>query len=772
MKKLILVLFLLGANGWSVAQTQNMSGDLTKYWYYRWRLRNDFMVMGNGPGESLIAEQRNTGRKDLVKWADASLMQGYYLSMLAIEHKILEDLGRFEDLLNNERELYFALKAFERLDYWTETIYSDEQPNNNNVGRRTGDMTQRGDINGYFYRDDVPPDFFANLPHLSVPTQFYSNYFSMNSLRTGIRYHTNSLGNTVFSHHAEGDFENHYVQFGATVANDCYLCPPLTNAIPYLPIVNHKKGREEKLWSLGEMSQDQAIRLMLGFVTIVKSIPNIDFQIDVDKDGVTDVNFNFVDQARRHATNILGRAYGFRSGTITVDPDEVEFVPNAALFLGPVAFWNTQGPRNLDVEFGDYTFYAYPLRKMTPFLFTTNNDLAIQGAYYNTGFQGNFYDVMWKTGVGGYNNDNNSHMAFILNVLANSGPINDNNVQAHLYEKSSELDKDALYMPFYEYLWGWNLSGKHKKKKDDTYYKAQQWLDVAPCVGPHNFGNVNSSGVYSPDHATTGLPVLWNQAFLYDAEKHEWEDGKKGSNNVYYEGWFSGLDYMMLYNTVYANLTTERPMYHDLINRIVDYPIYTSNSTSLTEYSANGLLIGAFEDMKIRNVISGNASVEVKALDFIELQNGAIIDPEISGSIDIYPDKLTCTAGNATGVVKMDECSTCSLEQAMDLSIVPSIKYPIRSLTSEDYLIEAVPFFLSSNIEASELVIYPNPTTDEFFILGGEVLDVHLFDALGNELQLKGELINGYDVVQLAAGIYFVYVKTIDHDEIIKITKQ
>src|SRR4051812_29827663 len=110
---ILLFLCITDTNCWS--QDASMNGWLTKYWYYRWRLRNDFMVMGDEAGQSLVMEQRLPERHYIAKWADVTLMHGYYLSMLAIEHRILEETGRTEDLHNNERELYYAIKAFERL---------------------------------------------------------------------------------------------------------------------------------------------------------------------------------------------------------------------------------------------------------------------------------------------------------------------------------------------------------------------------------------------------------------------------------------------------------------------------------------------------------------------------------------------------------------------------------------------------------------------------------------------------------------------------------
>lgn len=778
-------LLLLGANGWSIAQTQNMSGDLTKYWYYRWRLRNDFMVMGEGPGKSLVAEQRIAENRNCIKWADATIMQGYYISMLAIEHKILSDLSRYEDLKNNERELYFAIRAFERLDEWSESIFSSEQPEISDLGFRHGDQPLRGDVNGFFMRDDVPPDFLCNKPQNPIQNvTLYPNFYSMNNGRTGIQYNGN-LTTAVLQHVIEGDFENHYRQLQA-INNQpnqfnagSYLSPPVvpnnipgdTTYLPYLPIINHKMGNDQHQHGLAEMSQDQVIRLILGFYTIVRSIPDQTFQVDIDNDGVNESSMNFVQEAKRHSTNLLGRAAGYISGTSFVDINDVVFKENESL-NSMFAHWITKDPRELNAWYGEYTAYMPPLRAMTESLFTTYNDLELTSPNFNM-YGSPFYNLLWADGLDGSLSENNSHMVFLLALMSNTG-LGLSNQGKKLYNKTNNRDKDALYMPFYDYLWNWNPTGNGwHNKKTGMYNKALQWISLAPCVGPHNFG---PDVLNSPHQVYPGYPQLWNQPFIYDAEEHEWSDGMRKDNDgnqTYLNGWFSGVDFMLLYNTVYANLETDRPMYHDLINRVVDYPIYTSNSTNLTEYSSGGYLIGAFENMKIRNVISGNASVEVKALDFIELQNGAFINPETNGSIDIFTDKLTCANFGSNGVYKINECNDCDLVSGFGLELAPQVNRKIWSIEAE--FIPTIDEVLESDLDGidSDLIVYPNPVANNFKILGlTSEMTVEVVDVYGNKLKLSGNNDDGYILSEYSSGIYYLIINDESGNEnILKLVK-
>lgn len=752
-KLFLLLLFLFGKQ--EMVISQEMNGNLAKYWFYRWRLRNDFMVMGEGPGKSMVAEQRNSERQDFIKWADGTIMQGYYLSMLAIEHNILASNNRYDDLKNNERELYYAIKAFERLDYWTETIYSKENLFNNDVGYRHSDERLRGDVNGFYLRDDVPPDFMTNDPRPNQPERtLYDNFYKLNNGKTGILYHSVG-GENVLPYRVEGDYENHFLQYQWDGDNNCYYCPPDLTSQPFLPIVNHHVGRLDENYPLGEMSQDQTIRLVLGFFTIIKSLPNQSYSIDLDNDGIYDISMNFCNEAKRHATNIIGRYTNHHSGTITIPVEQNALVLTPNITQGFLSFWKAFSPRNLFVDFNDITVYAPPLSDVSIPLFTTQNDLGIFNIQYakSTITPGNVFRLLWNAGLAGYGDNNNSHMAFLCNVLSNTGAISHGSHAYWLYEKSHEKTKNALYMPFYEYLWGWDPKKSDAFAKTDTYNVANYWLNLAPCVGPHNFSNSNTEGVFSPNEVNGGCPPIWHTPFLYDADYEEFTY----CNNT--TGWFSGVDYMLLYNTVYANNEDWKPMYHDLINRTIDYPINTSSQSNLDQFTSGQMLIGAFENMKIRNSISGNGSVDVKALDFVSLENGAVIDPDVNGSILIYTDKITCQT-NQYGGLKSDTCSTCDLGVSIGVELTPKTKRKIRSIELEQYGYEdeLSDFQLSYN-ENDEVFVYPNPVYSTFKISSRNLINkVEIYSAEGTKVKQFQVIEEVYDITDLSPGVYILII--------------
>ena len=151
-----------------------------KYWYYRKRLLNEFVVAGEdclffniknetgisgiewdnrerigGCGLSVPAKCKEYKWKtadsmmvnELV-YADAPGVLGWYIGVLATELKLLYIHN--QPYQNTQRELYFALKAYERLDKAAEKlIYGTD-----------------GSLNGFFLRDDVDRNLTDNFKYL------------------------------------------------------------------------------------------------------------------------------------------------------------------------------------------------------------------------------------------------------------------------------------------------------------------------------------------------------------------------------------------------------------------------------------------------------------------------------------------------------------------------------------------------------------------------------------------------------------------------------
>lgn len=159
MKKYLTIgLILIGtASAWSQTIGAN---EHSKYWYYRQRLLTEFMVVGEEnpvtcdqpSGFSIPAHELRTEgtNPELVKFGEDPINMGWYVAVLATEYDLLKRYGQPTN--HTLQELYYALKAFERIDRKCETLF---WPYNVNQGCPTGNY------NGLMGRDDVYEGFGA-----------------------------------------------------------------------------------------------------------------------------------------------------------------------------------------------------------------------------------------------------------------------------------------------------------------------------------------------------------------------------------------------------------------------------------------------------------------------------------------------------------------------------------------------------------------------------------------------------------------------------------
>jgi hypothetical protein len=100
--------------------SQTAQSNFNKYWFYRDRLKKRFMVEGPNQGESLVAPRieklypNKSNKQYLYHFGDQTIQMGWYLGVLATEYRLLANHS--QPTANTERELYHAMKAYERLD--------------------------------------------------------------------------------------------------------------------------------------------------------------------------------------------------------------------------------------------------------------------------------------------------------------------------------------------------------------------------------------------------------------------------------------------------------------------------------------------------------------------------------------------------------------------------------------------------------------------------------------------------------------------------------
>ena len=138
-------------------QADQIQNDMMKYWFYRNRLNNYFVVPGEKIGESQIIGVRNKINADnagtnpdkskSVDYGQHGIYTGLYIGVLATEYYLLNKNGQYTDAAKTESELYMALNAVK--------VFWDEQAEHYYEGAENS-------FNGFFIRGNVPCDFFSD----------------------------------------------------------------------------------------------------------------------------------------------------------------------------------------------------------------------------------------------------------------------------------------------------------------------------------------------------------------------------------------------------------------------------------------------------------------------------------------------------------------------------------------------------------------------------------------------------------------------------------
>lgn len=184
MKKIITLIVFCISSVYAGAQfVPNYYTNLQKYWWYRYTLVNDYMKIGEGCGESIPAIRHlDAGDFDSadaeikvitphLHFTDATIYLGNYFLVLGTEWRILHNTHL--STARTEYELYYALKAFDRLD-----LVAEERCRDFAATQDCNNISPHGnDLNGFFIRDDANESFEANN-HSHFNRQYVCNPIS------------------------------------------------------------------------------------------------------------------------------------------------------------------------------------------------------------------------------------------------------------------------------------------------------------------------------------------------------------------------------------------------------------------------------------------------------------------------------------------------------------------------------------------------------------------------------------------------------------------
>ncbi|MCC6768899.1 MAG: T9SS type A sorting domain-containing protein, partial [Bacteroidia bacterium] len=149
-----------------------------RYWELRQRLLDRYVKVGDCHGCSLPATLYNHKNNALVFHDESVRQLGWYIAVLASENYLLRSSGATSQQLNqNLQELYYAVKAFDRLDKYAEFLWciddirTDLSWNGSQyIHQYSSESCEEGwdvpedNLNGFFIREDVPPFWEQHYP--------------------------------------------------------------------------------------------------------------------------------------------------------------------------------------------------------------------------------------------------------------------------------------------------------------------------------------------------------------------------------------------------------------------------------------------------------------------------------------------------------------------------------------------------------------------------------------------------------------------------------
>jgi hypothetical protein len=754
MKKKLLVTIMSLFCGFEVFSQTLSWNEYNKYWYYRYRLVNHFLVRGEEnplicdqpSGYSIPAEVAFNGND--IHWGDATLYLGWYIGVLATEYKLLSNSGQSTE--NTKRELYFAMKAYERLDRKSARLYYPQIP--------SADCSDTY-LNGLFVRDDVGSNSFQNFP------EFRARYEAFNPPGSPIAF----------------TLESDYTRaVNGTIKRNSYP------------------------------SQDQIAHLFIGFALVKKCLGSATYQgYNFVQQAI---NYTHKITSRLDNNNWLGQlenGESYQNYSRFTDEHTSYGVAKAAQWItgnNYTSKFNGVGP--LLTQISGWQKYGDPINGpliMNALNFTTKVDYtsALLQAYAAIGSS-------WEYGLIATRKDYKITVPgmctrYVLGVpVAYPCTKSEVNVRCYSYELNAPgflinlpfigcspvalpavtvpVTNDALsaygisykqhiFALLHEYL-----HGVPNKILSNTY---AVMINNAPCEGPYHRPQINESGVGADGWRGSNRWVRPLQA-----------DGHNDLDEVDTRGEFNGLDYMLLYN-LYL-LSRGNSGISDYKNRL--------NQVSATTISAAGKY-WSYETLDysgmIQNTTSTNTNpVEIVANKMVTLKPG--FSAQAGSKVKIYiGDQTACnTSQGQSSSLRMvvDEIesqkSPEEIREAMLADAQVRLQKKIDSVAAAyqktfvgsgytpvaEYLSrrnDEIEKMGAGAEEKSIITLHPNPTTDAFslsFYLAEdehvEIVATGIYDH--NDISLfSGPLKRGtnhltFDSKSLHKGVFIVEIKSRD----------
>ncbi|MFN7013243.1 MAG: 3-coathanger stack domain-containing protein, partial [Bacteroidia bacterium] len=424
-----------------IFRDSNSQTHTQKYWHYRDRFFNGFVIMGDGLGYSNVCDIRNSDSREnnitkIYHVGQQSIYMGWYIGVLATEYALLKQRG-----LSTEKtltELYYALKTVYRLDELSGQAPPVNETNNfpNNepyCPQLVSQQLSPDGLNGFFIRDDTPYQFID-------PTVSPQRYNQINQRINDFNY---GEVEKIESDYITGN--KHWDQ--------------LTQDSTYKDGKSYAK----------EMSQDELYHLMMGLALVKHFIPDQALQVKLINGNYAYYNFNFL---ARHFVHLAVQRIMLNDWLI-INPNTGWMVHQGPC-VKPLAYGLAEAAKfitgnNYSTDAIQYSVWqGYKIQSVPS---SDNRHMIAVLAAIGNSFDGQTRSIGTNNGIYTITNDHEWDSFYgLLRKTLHGGPVNISSVNL----AKEQLDKAPCEGPYnlnqnMYYNHGWACSHKFFRPKKEQY---------------------------------------------------------------------------------------------------------------------------------------------------------------------------------------------------------------------------------------------------------------------------------------------------------------
>lgn len=721
--------------------------NMKKYWFYHYRLVNDFMAKGEHPGESIPMEERAvyTPSSEICKWGDATCAQAQYIGVLATEYALLSQQGQPTD--TTKQELFLALNALNRLDWMAES----------NLDPATIWPPPAPAINGFFIRDDVGDLFVQNHPKLAhgVTSQRPVKYVESDFNDANKRDKEVSVDQIY--HLMVG-----FALVRKFIPENTYFIPDPTTGV-HKPFMDG----ETDIWKEAKIINDRYMDLMGNYWTIY--LPGTTTKVYRGPEAF-DASYGaaeaacYIENRNSTPTGIPYPIHSCNEYHNFVSKTDAPLWMSLGGSLGPIAMLSSE----------DYKLQS----------------LAAIGNSWWTRPQPFFPDPIATT-VAFFNPYNIFHPWQFVTQLVTQTVVPPINVTMPNLATRAAF-RDNQHLPLLRQI----LHGGSNPIPQQKYVDL---LNSAPTCGPYNYDYPNNASTFE-----------WSSdSRLYNSERRgeytadipykdsngNWQWHLTGDDKVgNFHGEYNGLDYMLYYNLFHIIEPNTVPMVN-YMDRVITFTFPDANGSGS---ASNPTAIIAFNTITASNTVNSTANVTYRAGNEIALKSGFSV--KSGANFHAYVQPFDCGEYINPSYRSMISNDTSNQSPTDNLVAYTGqttfINYPKRDdeteNVSDNYNADAQNTNLTSSNKtqyASEKIqtvsginILPNPNNGTFQIaithnnqsIGVKSLKV--FDIMGKIIwstEISTNTLFTIDISSYSPGIYYVRsINQLDETETKKLIKQ